>query len=233
MSSATMRIAVVLLFLFTAACLLSGTTTSSETEPMAETEQADRFREKERVQQITSKLENPPISTLSENMTPENEETDQVKEPEAAAPETEPCPITEEDAVALAKVIYQESEIVFWNGTRYGVSYLARKAAVGWCALNRLDANAYPDTLTGVLTYPNAFAYDENAPVTKENLWLAEDVISRWWREKQGETDVGRTLPPDYYFFHGDGRENHFRREYISNGEYWDWSLPDPYATNE
>jgi hypothetical protein len=58
---------------------------------------------------------------------------------------------------------------------------------------------------------------------------LAEDVVDRWWEERQGAQDVGRTLPVDYLFFDGDGRENYFRKEYERTEEVWDWSLPDPY----
>ena len=57
---------------------------------------------------------------------------------------------------------------------------------------------------------------------------LARDVGHRWWSEKCGEEDVGRTIPADYLWFWGDGRENYFRNQY-QGGVTWDWSLPDPY----
>ena len=95
--------------------------------------------------------------------------------------------------------------------------------------MNRYDAGQFGDTLAAVLSAPYQFAYSPETEVTTEMLDLASDVVSRWWAEKQGESDVGRTLPADYYFFHGDGRENYFRKDYLDSGVYWDWSLADPY----
>lgn len=137
---------------------------------------------------------------------------------------------TEEDLKALAQVIHEESAVLAWRGDRFGVSYKARQAAVAWCALNRLDAGTFGDTLEEVLKAPNQFAYKEDAPVTPEMLWLAEDVLRRWSIERITGEDAGRTLPSDYLFFEGDGKENYFRKEYRDTGEYWDWSLPDPYG---
>lgn len=144
-------------------------------------------------------------------------------------PTPEPCPITYEEVVMLAQTMHEEGQVVYWNGTNYGVSYIARQAGVGWCALNRLDNGGFGDTLAEVLSKPYQFAWREDAPVTDHFPWLAQDIVDRWWAEKQGATDVGRTLPSDYLFFEGDGRENHFRKEYEKTGEVWDWSIPDPY----
>lgn len=145
-------------------------------------------------------------------------------------PTPPPCPITYEEVVMLAQTMHEEGQVVYWNGTNYGVSYIARQAGIGWCALNRLDDGGFGDTLAEVLSKPYQFAWRENAPVTDHFLWLAQDIVDRWWAEKQGQTDVGRTLPSDYLFFEGDGRENHFRTEYEKTGETWDWSNPDPYG---
>lgn len=141
----------------------------------------------------------------------------------------EPCPITDEEITMLAKTIWAEAQVVSWRGDQYGVSYRARQAAVAWVALNRYDEGIYGDTLAEVLSRPAQFAYDPNTVVTDEMLDLARDVVDRWWAEKQGDPAPGRTLPADYLFFEGDGRENHFRKEYQDTGEAWDWSLPDPY----
>lgn len=144
-------------------------------------------------------------------------------------PTPPPCPVTYEEIVMLAQTMHEEGQVVYWNGTNYGVSYIARQAGVGWCALNRLDNGGFGDTLAEVLSKPYQFAWREDAPVTDHFLWLAQDIVDRWWAEKQGATDVGRTLPSDYLFFEGDGRENHFRTEYEKPCEIWDWSIPDPY----
>lgn len=140
-----------------------------------------------------------------------------------------PCPITEDETIMLAKVLYAESQVLKWNGDAFGMTYKARQAAVAWCALNRLDSGKWGDTLTDVLSAPYQFAYSPDTDLTDYMLSLAEDVIARWWSEKQGETSVGRTLPAEYLFFHGDGRENYFRLNYERDGLYWDWTLEDPY----
>lgn len=151
--------------------------------------------------------------------------------PEIVAPvqTPEPCPISEEEIVMLAQTVYQEANVLYWNGEKWGVSYQARQAAVAWVALNRLDVGGYGDTLGEVLSRPAQFAYYPDTPATEAMLELAQDVVDRWWTEKQGELDAGRTIPSDYLFFEGDGRENYFRKTYQNTGETWDWSLPDPY----
>lgn len=158
-----------------------------------------------------AELEEAPTPLLSTAPTPEP-----MSSPEAAA-----LPWTYEEVEMLAKTIWAEAR---------GVPSTARKAAVAWCALNRLDAGTFGDTLAEVLSKPYQFAYDPASPVTDEFLTLADDVLCRWYLEKTGAQDVGRTLPEDYLFFEGDGLENHFRKEYEKTGDTWDWSLPDPYG---
>ena len=94
---------------------------------------------------------------------------------------------------------------------------------------NRVDAG-YADTPFQVMTSPSQFAYIEDTPVLPELCALAGDVLERWNREKNGETDVGRVLPQDYLWFSGDGSHNHFRNQY-SGGSRWDYSLPSPYES--
>lgn len=137
------------------------------------------------------------------------------------------------EAVMLAKTMYAEANVLRWYGDQFGMSYKARQAAVAWVALNRVDAGGFGEDLYDVLTRPNQFAYDPDAPVTDELLELAWDVLHRWWAEKDGETDVGRTIPADYLYFEGDGKENYFRKEYQGDGAMWDWSLPDPYKEGQ
>ena len=59
---------------------------------------------------------------------------------------------------------------------------------------------------------------------------LVLDVLGRWEAEKQGQENVGRTLPTEYLFFWGDGWHNHFTTKF-QGGDEWDWSLPNPYDT--
>lgn len=56
------------------------------------------------------------------------------------------------------------------------------------------------------------------------------DVLSRWERERNGETDVGRVLPSGYMWYRGDGVHNHFRDAY-KGGTAWDWTLESPYES--
>lgn len=139
---------------------------------------------------------------------------------------------TEEDAIALAKMVWGEARGVPPIETEYGqISSKSQQAATIWCVLNRYDAG-FEDTIEGVVKASGQFhGYKPGYPVKEEFLELAYDVLDRWNREKHGEIDVGRTLPSDYLFFACKGRTNRFRQEYRSR-EYWDWSYGDPYAEN-
>lgn len=127
----------------------------------------------------------------------------------------------EADVIALAKTLYCECR---------GVPSTAEKAAVAWCVLNRVDSSIsyFPDTIIGVLEQPNQFAYSESAPVTPELEYIARDVLIRWHAERDGDTNVGRTLPAGYVYFLGDGTHNHFTVEWKGT-DTWNWSLPNPY----
>lgn len=122
----------------------------------------------------------------------------------------------------IAKMLYGECR---------GEKDKAQQAACVWCVLNRVDSDDpyYPDDVIGVITQKYQFAgYRRSNPVWPELAELAEDVLVRWYREKDGETDVGRTLPKEYLFFASTGLGNRFRTEF-EGGKRWDWSLPSPY----
>ena len=105
------------------------------------------------------------------------------------------------------------------------------QAAVIWCILNRVDSSIryMPDNIIDVVTQKHQFlGYVETFPVTEEIRKLVIDVLTRWEMEKAGVENVGRVLPPEYMWFHGDGRHNHFRDSY-RGGNRWDWSLDSPY----
>lgn len=125
-----------------------------------------------------------------------------------------------EDIEILAKTVYGEAG---------GVPNTAHQAAVIWCILNRVDDPRWPDTIEEVVIPSQFNGYDPENPITPELYELSLDVYNRWQQEKAGAEDVGRILPKEYVFFHGDGKENHFRTEYEHTGNYWDWTLPDPY----
>ncbi|OPZ65920.1 MAG: hypothetical protein BWY85_00279 [Firmicutes bacterium ADurb.Bin506] len=141
--------------------------------------------------------------------------------PEPTPEQTPAPPYGEAEVELIAKVIWAEAR---------GIKSDAEKAAVAWCILNRYDAGTYGQTIIDVITAPHQFAYREGNPATDELKALAADVLGRWWAEKNGQPNAGRTLPAEYYFFEGDGAHNHYRQQYAHTGETWDWSLPDPYA---
>ena len=127
--------------------------------------------------------------------------------------------ITERDIVLCAKLVWGEAR---------GVKSKAEKAAVIWCVLNRLDAG-YASTIEKVITARGQFTgYRKSNPVTDELYELAKDVLTRYYLEKDGVQDVGRTLPSDYLWFTGYKGRNRFRNKY-RGGRYWDWPLTDPY----
>lgn len=127
---------------------------------------------------------------------------------------------TEEEVEAVAKTVFGEAAV---TGSDMEMS------AVAWCILNRVDSDAYADSIMEVVTQPRQFhGYHEDYPVDEHIEALVLDVFERWADEKQGREDVGRTLPADYLFFWGDGEHNHFTTEYQSD-DVWDWSLPNPY----
>ena len=154
-------------------------------------------------------------------------------DPEAEEPieaETIPEPIrpklyTDADAIALAQMGWGEA-LVTQSDTEI--------AATMWCALNRYDSgdSYYRNckTIKSIVEQSGAFAgYSVSNPVDEHLLWLAYDVLDRWNAEKYGDTDVGRVLPAEYMFFHGDGSHNHFRIGFEHTGLYYDWSLESPY----
>lgn len=141
---------------------------------------------------------------------------------EVTTPEPTPTvPLwSEEEVDVLAKMVWGEAR---------GVPSDTEKAACVWCALNRVDQGY--GSITTVITAPYQFiGYDADNPIDDEIKALCEDVLTRWYAEKDGETNTGRVLPSDYLWFSGDGKHNYFRNAY-KGGETWDWSLPSPYET--
>jgi hypothetical protein len=123
------------------------------------------------------------------------------------------------EAELIAKTLYGEAR---GCGT-------TEQAAVCWTILNRVNIPGFGGDIAGVITMPHQFAgYRASNPILPELYDLAVDVLTRWEREKLGETDVGRVLPREFLWFSGDGKANCFRDAYIY-GETWDWSLPSPY----
>lgn len=125
---------------------------------------------------------------------------------------------TKNDVIIIAKILYNECR---------GLPKL-EQACVAWVVLNRVDAGRFGSSISAVATAPYQFAYSSGTPVNQAQYDIALDVLTRWNLEKNGQTDVGRVLPSNYLFFHGDGRHNYFKTAERS-GSYWDYSLPNPY----
>ena len=122
------------------------------------------------------------------------------------------------DAEIIAKVMYSECGAIQSD---------TEKACIAWVVLNRVDAK-YGDTIAAVATAASQFGYIATVPVRDDLLKLSYDVLGRWAKERAGETDVGRVLPKDYFWYSGDGAHNYFRNVY-AGGESWNYSLVSPY----
>lgn len=136
----------------------------------------------------------------------------------------EPTPLvytpdpTEVDAAA--RLIYAEAG---------EISSTMEKAAVVWCAANRVDSGSFPNTLVEVIEQSGQFAaYSKDLPVTNENKKIAEDVLTRYYYEKQGEDSVGRVLPKTYLYYRGNGVHNYFTEEFLG-WEVWMFDCENPY----
>lgn len=126
--------------------------------------------------------------------------------------------IDDNDVELIAKTVYGEAR---------GCSVVEQSAVV-WCILNRVDAGY--GTIEEVITAPYQFTgYNANHPVKAEFVELAIDVLLRWNIEKYCIGDVGRTLPNNYLFFHGDGKKNHFRDAFDGEYNVWEWQAINPY----
>ena len=108
-----------------------------------------------------------------------------------------------------------------------GVYPLSHRAAVVWCILNRVDATG--SSISSIITAPYQFAWIPSKSYSQEQYELVKDIFTRWLLEKEGFENVGRVLPKEYKWFHGDGYQNHFRNAYSGGYTIWDWSFPSPY----
>lgn len=156
-----------------------------------------------------------------------------------AVPAPEPTPEPEPEPKPEPEIVVDDwaAQLIartIWGEAR-GCSTI-EQAAVAWCILNRVDAEGWAmgRSVEYVVTFPQQFhGYSANNPLDPDLYELAVDVLTRWELEKLGETDVGRVLPQEFLWFHGDGQHNHFRNAYADSFTIWDWSLPDPYIEKE
>lgn len=128
----------------------------------------------------------------------------------------------DEDVTALSKMLWGEAR---------GVESETEKAACCWVVLNRVDDERWPNSVVKVLSQKYQFGgYSKNNPVDDELYSLAEDVYDRWILEKDGEADVGRVIPNDYFFWCGDrrGKQNYFWQVFDVR-DYYTWWMESPY----
>lgn len=144
--------------------------------------------------------------------------TEQITEQEAVEKKEYVTYFTEDDVKDIAKLLLRECG---------GVPSKTEQACVAWCVLNRVDE--YGSSIHEVLRSPNQFAFYESTEVQDGLYDLAKDVLSRWNDERNGISDVGRVLPKEYTYFHGDGVHNYFRNSFDGDYETWDYSLESPY----
>lgn len=153
--------------------------------------------------------------------------------PQVIIPEPEPEPEPVSDPEPVYEINRTDVEMLArlaWGEARGCTT--TEQAAVMWCVLNRVDSDNpdFRNTIAEVITQPHQFYYSTSFPLEDKLVLLAEDVLLRWYIEKDtGEID-GRVLPKEYCWFGGDGRHNHFRDAYKRQGaNIWDWSLDSPY----
>ena len=118
---------------------------------------------------------------------------------------------TEAEIQMIARVIYCESNCVESE---------AERSMIAWTILNRIDSGIswFGDSVSSIITKPGQFCYTPSAPLTDRNYELAKDVTSRWLAEKSGETNVGRTLPVEFLFYHASKEHWHNSFYRLSGG---------------
>lgn len=128
------------------------------------------------------------------------------------------------DAIMMAKVMYCEAR---------GISDKRELSMIAWTILNRLDAGIFGSSIPEIITAPRQFAYRKNAPTTNDlgvDLFaLAQDVLLRWQAEREGQVDVGRTLPKGYCYYKGNGKHNYFQLTDKGKGYLWFEGYGNPY----
>lgn len=128
------------------------------------------------------------------------------------------------DAVMMAKVMYCEAR---------GIGDKRELSMICWTILNRLDSGNFQSTIPAIITARWQFAYRPSAPMVNDKgvdlFALAQDVLLRWKAEKDGAIDVGRTLPPGWCFYKGDGYHNYFQMTDKGKKYLWFEGYGNPY----
>ncbi len=123
---------------------------------------------------------------------------------------------------------------IMLHGEAGGIKSLTEQSGPLWVACNRVDSSDpfFPDNLEAVIEQAWQFdGYTPGGEYTEAEYELAIDVFERWYHEKNGEVNVGRTLPIDYIYFTGDGKHNYFRKTQTGPIYVWGSQLVSPYET--
>lgn len=158
---------------------------------------------------------------------------EEVEEPEEEVVVEDSTPIISETIAITGenrdKITTMLAKLMF--GEARGIESITEQACVAWTVLNRVDDGQ--GSIKRVITKPDQFCYSSFFRTVDDHgrdlKALAEDIVLRWEREHAGESDVGRVLPKEYLFFHGDGDHNWFRIEFDDFSKPWDYSLESPY----
>lgn len=148
--------------------------------------------------------------------------------------EEEQKKIEQEEAELMSFLNEHYADAVDMAGTMYAEARGLDKremSMVSWCILNRWDTQRFGSTLSSVIWAKSQFAHSTRA-VSDDGtdlVWLAQDVLTRWYREQQGEQNVGRTLPQGYCYYYGNGKHNLFRVSNSGKGAY-EFGLWNPYS---
>ncbi len=150
---------------------------------------------------------------------------------------TEQANKTEEPSDPQYDKLYTERDVVAMVQMAYGEGWITQSDTemswMMWCVCNRFDSEdpyyKNCNSLYDIITQEGQFlGYNPNHPIEDRLLNLARDVLDRWSAEKQGATDVGRTLPREYMHFWGDGSHNYFTDKWQGGNQY-DGYLGSPY----
>ena len=187
-----------------------------ETETVEQTESAEKQEE------VTQKTETVEQTEPVEKQEEALQETEAMEQTEPAEKQISDYPYDKNQAVALAQLMWAEAR---------GCS-MREQSLVAWTVLNRVDVCYDGKTdFWSILTASDQFAYHTSNPYEEYQYRIAVDVLQRWAAEKDGVEDVGRTLPPGYLYYWGDGAHNYFGANGFSN-ELW-FGLGDPYESWE
>jgi hypothetical protein len=122
------------------------------------------------------------------------------REPIAAEPA--PLPYTDAEIDMLARTVWAEAR---------GCAP-EEQALVVWTVLQRVDADAFPDTIEDVILQKNQFLHDEGFPLRDDIRALCLSEAGKWAAGESAPTHPIYAPTHPYYYFGGDGKHNYFHR---------------------